>query len=108
MFSQEGAERVTQRRGHDVFKRDASLAARSAVIYATATPGIFGVPTYAAPLREVVKRKGIDARYSHVLTEVRPQLIGLSATQKPLERIDRKSTRLNSSHTDISRMPSSA
>ena len=56
----------------DVFKRDASLAARSSVIYATATPGIFGVPTYAAPLREVVKRKGIDARYSHVLTEVRP------------------------------------
>jgi sulfide:quinone oxidoreductase len=56
----------------DVIKRDASLAARSAVIYATATPGIFGVPTYAAPLREVVKRKGIDARYSHVLTEVRP------------------------------------
>jgi sulfide:quinone oxidoreductase len=29
------------------------------------------VPTYAAPLREVVARKGIDARYSHVLTEVR-------------------------------------
>jgi len=42
------------------------------VIYATATPGIFGVPTFAAPLREVVKRKGIDARYSHVLTAVRP------------------------------------
>jgi len=56
----------------DAIKRDPSLAARSKVIYATATPGIFGVPTYAAPLREVVKRKGIDARYNHVLTEVRP------------------------------------
>jgi len=56
----------------DVFKADASLASRSKVIYATATPGIFGVPTFAAPLREVVKRKGIEARYSHVLTEVRP------------------------------------
>ncbi|MBM5800095.1 MAG: NAD(P)/FAD-dependent oxidoreductase [Cyanobacteria bacterium K_DeepCast_35m_m2_023] len=43
------------------------------VIYATATPGIFGVPVYAAPLREVVKRKGIDARYNHVLTEVRAE-----------------------------------
>ena len=43
------------------------------VIYATATPGIFGVPTYAAPLREVVQRKGIDARYNHVLTEVRAE-----------------------------------
>ena len=52
----------------DVFKQKRLNAS---VIYATATPGIFGVPTYAAPLREVVKRKGIDARYNHVLTEVR-------------------------------------
>ncbi|MFM7754545.1 MAG: FAD-dependent oxidoreductase [Cyanobium sp.] len=52
----------------DVFKKK-RLNAR--VIYATATPGIFGVPTYAAPLREVVQRKGIDARYNHVLTAVR-------------------------------------
>jgi sulfide:quinone oxidoreductase len=57
----------------DVFQRDPALAARSKVIYATATPGIFGVPTFAAPLREVVKRKGIDARYSHVLTAIRPE-----------------------------------
>ena len=52
----------------DIFKKK-RLNAK--VVYATATPGIFGIPTYAAPLREVVKRKGIDARYSHVLTEVR-------------------------------------
>ena len=51
----------------DVFKKK-RVSAR--VIYATATPGIFGVPTYAAPLREVVQRKGIDARYNHVLTAV--------------------------------------
>ncbi len=56
----------------DAIKRDPAIAAKSKVIYATATPGIFGVPTYAAPLREVVARKGIDARYSHVLTAVRP------------------------------------
>ncbi|MCP9928641.1 FAD/NAD(P)-binding oxidoreductase [Cyanobium sp. CH-040] len=53
----------------DVFKKKKLQAS---VIYATATPGIFGVPVYAAPLREVVKRKGIDARYNHVLTAVRP------------------------------------
>jgi sulfide:quinone oxidoreductase len=53
----------------DVFKKK-RLNAK--VIYATATPGIFGIPAYAAPLREVVKRKGIDARYNHVLTAVRP------------------------------------
>lgn len=52
----------------DIFKKK-KLQAN--VIYATATPGIFGVPVYAAPLREVVKRKGIDARYNHVLTAVR-------------------------------------
>jgi sulfide:quinone oxidoreductase len=55
----------------DAIQRDPAVAAQSTVIYATATPGIFGVPTYAAPLREVVARKGIDARYNHVLTEVR-------------------------------------
>lgn len=57
----------------DVFRRDPAVAARTTVIYATATPGIFGVPTYAAPLREVVARRGIDARYSHVLKAVRPE-----------------------------------
>ena len=57
----------------DVIHRDPALAARSQVIYATATPGIFGVPTYAAPLRQVVARRGIDARYNHVLTAVRPE-----------------------------------
>ena len=56
----------------DAIKRDPAIAAKSKVIYATATPGIFGVPTYAAPLREVVARKGIDARYSHTLIEIRP------------------------------------
>jgi len=55
-----------------VFQRDPAVAAATKVIYATATPGIFGVPTFAAPLREVVKRKDIDARYNHVLTAVRP------------------------------------
>ncbi|MGB5133863.1 MAG: FAD/NAD(P)-binding oxidoreductase [Prochlorococcaceae cyanobacterium] len=54
----------------DVFRKK---KLKANVVYATATPGIFGVPVYAAPLREVVKRKGIDARYNHVLTAVRPQ-----------------------------------
>ncbi len=53
----------------DVFK---AKRLQAEVIYATATPGIFGIPVYAAPLREVVQRKGIDARYNHVLTAVRP------------------------------------
>ena len=56
----------------DVFKRSPEVAARTKVIYATATPGIFAIPTFAAPLREVVARRGIDARYQHTLKEVRP------------------------------------
>ena len=55
----------------DVFKRSPAVAEATNVIYATATPGIFGIPAYAAPLREVVARRGIDARYQHTLTEVR-------------------------------------
>jgi len=55
----------------DAIKRRPAVAARSQVIYATATPGIFGVPTYAAPLRQVAARRGIDVRYQHVLREVR-------------------------------------
>ena len=119
----------------DAIKRDPAVAAKSKVIYATATPGIFGVPTYAAPLREVVARKGIDARYNHVLTEVRAAskeaVFKVSKEgEEPREEVipyallhvtppmaapdvvaqspDRKSTRLNSSHEWISRMPSSA
>ncbi len=60
----------------DVFKRSPEVAERSHVIYATATPGIFGIPVYAAPLREIVARRGIDARYQHTLTEVRPDSEG--------------------------------
>ena len=38
--------------------------------------------------------------------DVWQQILAMRAS--PFEHIDRKSTRLNSSHTDISRMPSSA
>ncbi|MEO1003999.1 MAG: FAD/NAD(P)-binding oxidoreductase [Cyanobacteria bacterium J06638_7] len=54
----------------DIFRRK-RLQAK--VIYATATPSIFSIPAYAGPLREVVRRRGIDARYNHVLTAVRAQ-----------------------------------
>ncbi|HYL59651.1 MAG TPA: FAD/NAD(P)-binding oxidoreductase [Candidatus Acidoferrales bacterium] len=41
------------------------------VIYGSATPTIYGVKEYAAVLDTVVKRYGIDARFSHDLVEVR-------------------------------------
>ena len=38
----------------------------------------------------------------------RPLVVALPETETQVAAVDRKSTRLNSSHTDISRMPSSA
>ena len=45
---------------------------------------------------------------SHVIKETGVTKEELQVLIKRLEDLDRKSTRLNSSHTDISRMPSSA
>jgi sulfide:quinone oxidoreductase len=45
---------------------------RSSVVWASASPTIFGVAHYAAPLRKVVERKGIDTRFRHDLVAVRP------------------------------------
>ena len=39
--------------------------------------------------------------------KIRPEVVTVELNDNIIER-DRKSTRLNSSHTDISRMPSSA
>ncbi len=55
----------------DVFKRSPAVAAATKVIFATATPGIFGIPTFAEPLRRVVARRGIEPHYQHTLKEVR-------------------------------------
>ncbi len=55
----------------DVFKGSPAVTAATQVIYATATPGIFAIPTFAEPLRQVVARRGIDPRYQHTLKEVR-------------------------------------
>jgi sulfide:quinone oxidoreductase len=51
--------------------RKAGVRAKSNVIFATATGGIFGVKKYADALTKVVNRKGIDARFLHELTEIR-------------------------------------
>lgn len=46
---------------------------RSRVIYASATPGIFGVERYAATLRKIVERKGIETFFRRDLVAVRPR-----------------------------------
>ncbi len=41
------------------------------VVYAAASPGIFGVPHYAKPLSDIVARKGIETHFRRNLIEVR-------------------------------------
>ncbi len=53
----------------DEWRRQGTLDSTK-VIFATGAGGIFGVPEFAAVLREVVKRYGIDAKFSHELIEV--------------------------------------
>jgi sulfide:quinone oxidoreductase len=55
----------------DVFRRNPAVAERSTVMYCTATPGIFAIPTFAEPLKKVVARRGIQTRFLHTLTEIR-------------------------------------
>ncbi|KAB2858690.1 MAG: NAD(P)/FAD-dependent oxidoreductase, partial [Bauldia sp.] len=55
----------------DAFRK-AGVRDRSEVIYASATPGIFAVPEYAATLNRVIERRGIETRYQHALTAIRP------------------------------------
>ena len=50
----------------------------------------------------------IRAFYRRLVADGKPKMVALVAAMRKLLCIDRKSTRLNSSHTDISRMPSSA
>ena len=50
----------------------------------------------------MAKEKNIDVPAGKI--ETPPE----NEVKQPVEATDRKSTRLNSSHTDISRMPSSA
>lgn len=55
----------------DVFQRSAAVAERTTVMYCTATPGIFAIPTFAEPLKKVVARRGIQTRFQHTLKEIR-------------------------------------
>ncbi len=56
----------------DVFQRSAAVAAKTTVFYCTATPGIFAIPAFAEPLKQVVARRDIQTRFQHTLKEIRP------------------------------------
>lgn len=52
--------------------RKSGVRDKSQVIFCSAAPSIFHVKKYAASLDNVVKRKGIVAKYRHNLTALRP------------------------------------
>ena len=54
----------------DTFGKN-GVRSQSKVFYCTATPSIFGVPAYAQPLMEVVKRKNIELKTKHNLKEIK-------------------------------------
>jgi len=55
------------------YLRRTGVRNRAKVVWGSASPGIFGVAHYAAPLRKVVARKGIETLYRHDLIAVRPR-----------------------------------
>ncbi len=52
--------------------RRAGVLGTSTVTFATGAGGLFGVPEFAAPLKAVVERYGIDTRFGHELVAVDP------------------------------------
>lgn len=46
------------------------LRDKSKVMFASANPGIFGVPKYAAVLSQIIKDRGIETRFQHNLVKV--------------------------------------
>jgi sulfide:quinone oxidoreductase len=55
----------------DDWLRKIGVRASSRVIYASATPAIFGVKHYRQALEPIVQRKGIETHFRHDLVEVR-------------------------------------
>jgi sulfide:quinone oxidoreductase len=76
----------------DAFRRQ-GVRDRTTMIFACANAGIFAVEKYAKTLRQVVARKGIDARYRTNLIEIRPEtreavFRHLDTGQETVERYD--------------------
>jgi len=57
----------------DEHLRKTGVRDRSKIIYASATPAIFGVKHYREALEPIVKRKGIETMFRHDLVGVRPK-----------------------------------
>ncbi len=66
-----GAPQKAMYLSEEAFRRR-GVRDRIAVKYVSATAGIFGIPKYAAPLREIVKERNIETEFQRDLVEIRP------------------------------------
>lgn len=64
-----GAPQKVMYLAEDTFQRN-NIREQTKITYCTATPKIFGVPTFVPPLMKVVERKGIDLKVSHNLKAI--------------------------------------
>ena len=77
-----------------------ATAAGVALLVSLAAPGFADT---GAPVRGILKTPSSGQRGGHRLEPETPL-----SSKKRVKKTDRKSTRLNSSHSSVSRMPSSA
>ncbi len=66
-----GAPQKIMYLAEETFRRH-GIREQCSVVYASATPGIFGIPKYAAALNTIVEERNIETRFSKNLVEVRP------------------------------------
>ncbi len=67
-----GAPQKVMYLADDAFRRN-NIREKTQITYCTATPKIFGVPTFVPPLMKVVERKGIDLKVSHNLKAIKAE-----------------------------------
>ena len=82
----------------------AATATRTTLESAQTADRVLTLPDVSGTLVEKATTDALDARLTTAEADIDQAQLDIDA----LEVQDRKSTRLNSSHTDISRMPSSA
>ncbi|MCT0218170.1 NAD(P)/FAD-dependent oxidoreductase [Synechococcus sp. CS-1329] len=68
-----GAPQKIMYMADDIFKATSGVGVNTQVIFATAGPGLFGVPVYARVLKKVVEQRGIQVLLRHNLREIRAE-----------------------------------
>jgi sulfide:quinone oxidoreductase len=67
-----GAPQKIMYMADDYFKSKSGVGVNTQVIFCTAMGKLFSAPAYNASLEQIVERRGIDVRYQHNLTRIKP------------------------------------